>query len=121
MFEDESEIFARESITDKEKEIEQTVHDWGRESLSPEERSIWEGISDRESSRAIGFKSGAEYVYKRYLEWHYIDKEPLPEETCLVECVNGSVLLVYYIGSEHVSLTGGRPKGIFKWKRICLD
>lgn len=121
MFDDEAEFFAEESITDKEKEIDQTVHDWGQESLSPEERRVWEGIWDRQSSRATGFKAGAEYVYKKYLEWHYIDKEPLPEEACLVECVNGSVLLVYYIGNEHVSLTGGRPKGIFKWKRINLD
>lgn len=118
MFEDESEIFARESITDREKEIEQTVHDWGRESLSPEERSIWEGISDRESSRAIGFKSGAEYVYKRYVEWHYIDKVPLPEQNCLVETVNGAIRVAYYVGGRYLSESGGVLKGIFKWKAL---
>lgn len=120
MFENEAEAFARETITDKEREIIQTTHDWGPESLSPEERHVWEGITDRQSSRALGFKAGAEYIYKQYLDWHYIDKEPLPKETCLVECVNSSVLLAYYIGSDHISLTGESLKGILKWKRIMV-
>lgn len=120
MFENEAETFARETITDKEREISQTVYDWGPESLSPEERHLWEGIQDRQSSRAFGFKAGAEYVYKQYLDWHYVDKEPLPKEICLVNCVNGSISIAYHIGDDHRYLTGERPKGVFKWKRILV-
>lgn len=121
MFDDEAEAFARNSITDKESEISQIARDWGPESLSTEERCFWEGIPDRRSSRAIGFKAGAEYVYKRYLEWHYIDKEPLPEGHCLVECANGSISLVHYTDKGLISLIGERPRDIFRWKKINLN
>lgn len=121
MFDDEAEAFASESITDKEKEISQIVHDWGPESLSPVERHVWNGIWDRQSSRAFGFKAGAEYVYKQYLEWHYIDKEPLPEGHCLVECTNGSIALVHFTGKELISCIGERPRDIFRWKKINLN
>ena len=59
-----------------------------------------------------------ELGYKTAIEWHYVDKEPLPEKTVVVESVNGNLFLAYYVNQKHISLTGGVLKGIFKWKEI---
>ena len=68
MFEKEAEEYAERTNTEKEIEVLNTVHNWGKESLSPEERYLWEGIRDRQVAREQGFKDGAEFGYKKAKE-----------------------------------------------------
>lgn len=118
MFEEQAKTFASATLTDKELEVLKTVHDWGQESLSPEERHLFGGISDRQLARQKGFEAGAKYVYETMVDWHYIDKVPLPEQNCLVETVNGAIRVAYYLGGRHLSESGGVLEGIFKWKAL---
>ena len=68
MFEKEAEEYAERTKTEKEIEVLNTVHDWGQESLSPNERRLFEGIQDRERAREQGFQDGAEFGYNKALE-----------------------------------------------------
>ena len=81
MFEKEAEKYAENTRTQKEIEVLDTVHDWGRESLSPEERHLWEGIRDRQVAREQGFKDGAEFGYNKANKWHYVKDGDLPKES----------------------------------------
>ena len=87
MFEKEAEEYAINTRTQKEIEVLNTVQDWGGESLSPEERHLWEGISDRQVAREQGFQKGAEFGYTKANEWHYV-KDGLPP--------SGETVLLYY-------------------------
>lgn len=85
MFEKDAEEYAINTRTQKEIEVLNTVQDWGGESLSPEERHLWEGISDRQVAREQGFQKGAEFGYNKANEWHYVkDKLPPIGETVLL-------------------------------------
>ena len=68
MFEKEAVEYAERTKTEKEIEVLNTVHDWGQESLSPNERRLFEGIQDRKEAREQGFKDGAEFGYKKAME-----------------------------------------------------
>jgi hypothetical protein len=66
--EKEAEEYAERTKTEKEIKVLNTVHDWGQESLSPNERRLFEGIQDRKEAREQGFKDGAEFGYNKALE-----------------------------------------------------
>lgn len=76
MFEQEAKEYAERTKTEKEFEVLDTVHYWGQESLSTDERRLFKGIQDRKIAREQGFKEGAEFGYNRGYhdaEEHYMN------------------------------------------------
>lgn len=65
MFEKEAEKYAENTRTQKEILVLNTVQDWGIESLTQEERHLWERIRDRQVAKEQGFKDGAEFGYNK--------------------------------------------------------
>ena len=123
MFEKEAEEYAERTKTEKEIEVLNTVHNWGKESLSPEERYLWEGIRDRQVAREQGFKDGATFGYNKANEWHNInDIEPSKEQfgkqlLIRIESVIGDTdydYLVYKYKGESISDIAG----VVAWKEI---
>lgn len=103
MFEKEAEEYAEGTKTKKEIEVLNTVHVWGEESLTPDERRLLGGIQDRKRAREQGFKDGAEFGFQKGKnEWHDLQKDPndLPEETEFIES-DVLLLLVQLRGTKH--------------------
>lgn len=130
MFEKEAEEYAEGTKTEKELEVLNTVHDWGQESLTPEERILLEGIQDRERAREQGFKDGAEFGYNKAFveadknlkavvadfnkanEWHYPSKGEYPK-------VEGEYLVIFESDrTKYKGLESYYPD-TKEWSTIC--
>ena len=121
MFEKESEEYAERTKTEKEIEVLNTVHDWGQESLSPNERRLFEGIQDRERAREQGFKDGAEFGYNKANEWHY---NGVPENENDILCqIDKDIFVVGYFhqkNKQYYTISGEWLKTVIAWKEIVL-
>ena len=119
--EKESEEYAERTKTEKEIEVLNTVHDWGQESLSPNERRLFEGIQDRERAREQGFKDGAEFGYNKANEWHY---NGVPENENDILCqIDKDIFVVGYFhqkNKQYYTISGEWLKTVIAWKEIVL-
>lgn len=79
MFENEAKEYSERTKTEAELEVLNTVHYWGQESLSPDERRLFGGIQDRKRAREQGFQDGAMFGYNKANEWHSV-YDDLPKE-----------------------------------------
>ena len=120
LFEKEAVEYAERTKTEKEIEVLNTVHDWGQESLSPNERRLFEGIQDRKEAREQGFKDGAEFGYNKANEWHYVKDGDLPkdENDVLVLLIDKTVQVDYYF--PKIGWNVSVNNAVIAWKEIVL-
>lgn len=71
IFEKYTEEYAKNSFTTKENKVISKVDNYGVESLSQNERYLWQGINDRQKARKKGFLKGAEFIYNKMNDWNY--------------------------------------------------
>ena len=125
MFEKEAENYSERTMTEVELEVLNTVHDWGQESLSPNERRLFNGIQDRKEAREQGFKDGAEFGYNKANEWHYMkDVKPKDNEYVLIytDLKNTYVARIPTEKDYFITRRGGfvQMSAVIAWKEIVL-
>ena len=67
-----------------------------------------------------GFKDGITFGYNKANEWHFVDKEGLPEDKfkVLVQYVNGDYDIAFNIAGTWWGTSGNELRGAYAWKEI---
>ena len=68
----------------------------------------------------LGFQKGAEFGFNKANEWHFVDKERLPEDKCkvLVQNVNGDYDIAFNFVGTWRGTSGNELRGAYAWKEI---
>ena len=66
------------------------------------------------------FQSAATFGYNKANEWHYVNKEGLPEDKykLLVRYVNGDYDIAFNLAGTWYGTSGNELRGAYAWKEI---
>ena len=66
------------------------------------------------------FRKSAEFGFNKANEWHYVDKEGLPEDKykLLVRYVNGDYDIAFNLAGTWRGTSGNELRGAYAWKEI---
>lgn len=67
-----------------------------------------------------GFIEGANFGFNKAIEWHYVNKEGLPEDKykLLVQYVNGDYDIAFNLAGTWRGTSGNELRGAYAWKEI---